>query len=174
MQKYPFCVPFLYNGIINHALGLLPPPGQVSEKIVGRSWLPDERGDDYCKSITDIFPLDKIIDNLNDMAEKWQNGLELLAEGIGSLDNVNAKIEYGNAFIIGKSFVAAANLYSIYKLKLNWNGESVKKYDILADKHKNILKQALPYVHQDSAQGFHIEGQFYSFNEKIIQKIIES
>ena len=100
--------------------------------------------------------------------------MELLAEGIGSLDNVNAKIEYGNAFIIGKSFVAAANLYSIYKLKLNWNENSIKEYSNLANKHKNILKEALPYVKQDSAQGFHIEGQFYSFSPEIMEKIINS
>ncbi|MBR1965468.1 MAG: hypothetical protein IKA22_02545 [Lentisphaeria bacterium] len=174
MQKYPFCVPFLYNGIINHSLGLLPPPGKVSEKTVGRSWLPDERGDDYRESVTDIFPLEKIIDNLNDIAEKWNNGMELLAEGIGSLDNVNAKIEYGNAFIIGRIFSAAANLYSIYKLKLNWNENSIKEYSNLANKHKNILKEALPYVKQDSAQGFHIEGQFYSFSPEIMEKIINS
>ena len=174
MQKYPFCIPFLYNGIINHALGLLPSPGKVGSKTVGRSWLPDERGDDYQQSVTDLFPLDKIIDNLNDIAEKWQRGMALLAEGIGCLDAENARIEYGNAFIVGKSFAAASNLYSIYKLKLHWDENSIEKYNMLAGKHKDILKEALPYVKQDSAQGFHIEGQFYSFNEKIMQEIIGS
>lgn len=174
MKKYPFCVPFIYNGVINHSLGLLPPPGKVSEKTVGRSWLPDERGDDYRESITDIFPLDKIIDSLHDMAEKWQTGMDLFQQSIGSLKNKNAEIEYGNAFIVGSILSAAANLYTIYRLKLNWSESSAAEYKTLADKHKKILQAALPYVKNDPVQGFHLEGQFYSFNADIMEKLINS
>ena len=174
MQNYPFCVPFIYTGVINHSLGLLPPPGKVGEKTVGRSWLPDERGDDYRESITDIFPLDKIIDSLNAMAQKWQNGMELLTQSIGNNNDRHSETEYGNAFIIGKIIEAAANLYEIYRLKLNWQEDSMPVYQNLASKHKKILQSALPYVRKDPVQGFHLEGQFYSFNPEIMEKIINS
>lgn len=173
MQKYPFCVPFIYKGVINHSLGLLPPPGPVSGKTVGRSWLPDERGDDYHESITDIFPLDNIIDNMNYMADKWSEGVALLYEGIGKLEDNNSIIEYGNAVIIGKMFAAAANLYAIYRLKLDWNKNSENQYAILVKKQMELIKSALPYVKNDPLQGFHIEGQFYSFNAKIMENILQ-
>lgn len=174
MQKYPFCVPFLYAGVLNHSIGLLPPAGPVSDKLVGRSWLPDERGDDYRESVSDIFPLNTIIDNLNDIAQKWEKGMNLFAEGIGSLESKNAKIEYGNAFIVGKCFAAAANLYEIYRLKLNWNENSMSEYEKMAAKQKEFVRAALPYVKNDPAQGFHIEGQFYSFNAEIMEKLIQA
>ncbi len=174
MSVFPFNVPFIYDGVLNHAIGLLPPPGPVSGKIVGRSWLPDERGDDYRHSVTEEYRLDAIIERMSSIANNWQQAMKLLNEGIGSLNDEHSKIEYGNAVIVGCIWAATANLYKIYKLKLNWNDDSMPEYNKLAGTAKDIIRTALPYVKQDPRQGFHIEGRFYSFNAEIMEAILNS
>ncbi len=172
MEFYPFCVPFLYNAPVNHALALLPEPGPISNGIVGRSWLPDERGDDYSQSVTSLFPLEQIISRMAALASEWERGVESLRNGIAHLTSLPAASEYGNAVICGGLWKSAEILYRIYSLKRNWRESHLPEYRRLADAQKENIRRVLPFVERDLRQGLHLEGRFYSFCPESMKKIL--
>ena len=164
-MDYPFCVPFLYDSPVNHSLALIPEPGPLSGKPVGRSWLPDERGDVYPEPAE--FPLEKLIRRLGTLAEHWKAGVELLREALGT-----AHRDFINAAICGLVWQSVFHLYQIYRLRKNWNDALLPEYRILEKSELAVAEEALPLVAADTEQGWHIEGNFHSFSPELIEKKI--
>ena len=164
MEEYPFTIPFLYVGPQNHALGLIPRMGPLSGKKVGRSFLPDERGDSFIDSETEEFPLDEIIRRLEKMSDIWKTGTDFLKETLPANHP-----DLGNALICGAAWKSACNLYQIYRLRKNWNDSMRNEWIQLARKELENAEAVLPFVEADPEQGWHIEGDFYSFNAEMIR-----
>ena len=169
MEQYPFSIPILYTGPQNHSLALIPGKGPLSGKKVGRSFLPDERGDSFIDSESKEFPLDEIIRRFGLMAEIWKKGTDLLLETLPA-DN----LDLGNALICGAVWKSAFNMFRIYRLRKSWNDSMTGEWLGIIREELNVAESVLPYVENDPEQGWHIEGDFYSFNaEKIRKKISE-
>ncbi len=168
MNLYPFSVPFLYSSIVNHALGLIPKPGPLDGKKLGRSHLPDERGDDYSSSITPEFPLPEIIRRLELMAKIWSNGTECLRDSFINCSSGHAFLEYGNAVICGAVWKSSAILYRIYEIKKEWDEGKRTEYERLLNEHLANRTGIIPYLRADPRQGYHLEGRFYAFSMKMI------
>ena len=169
MEFYPFTVPFLYVGPQNHSLALIPEKGPLSGKKVGRSFLPDERGDSYIDSETEEFPLDEIIRRFGIMAEIWEKGVALLRDAMPK-DHV----DFGNAVICGAVWKSVYNMFRIYRLRKQWCDAMSEEWLEIVNSELSVVEYVLPYVEADPQQGWHIEGDFYSFNAELIRKKIET
>ena len=167
MEQYPFSIPVLYSGPQNHSLALIPGKGTLSGKKVGRSFLPDERGDSFIDSESEEFPLDEIIRRFGLMAEIWKKGTDLLLETLPA-DNR----DLGNALICGAVWKSAFNMFRIYRLRKSWNDSMTGEWLRIIREELNVAEFVLPYVEKDPEQGWHIEGDFYSFNAEMIRKKI--
>ena len=167
MEQYPFSIPFLYNSPINHVLGLIPRPGILDGRSVGRSWLPDERGDSYHNCITPVFPLEDIIARLERMTVLWDQGLRILEKELDT-----ASPEYVNAAVCGAVWHSGVNMFKIYQLRLKWCDDALPQYRQLVQKELENTERALPFVLLDPEQGWHIEGDFHSFSVDILKKKI--
>ena len=130
--------------------------------------MPDERGDSYIDSETAEFPLDEIIRRLGFMAEIWEKGTCLLQETLSSDHQ-----DLGNAAICGAVWKSAYNMFRIYKLRKQWDDSMTGAWLEIAKEELQIAEFVLPYVEADPEQGWHIEGDFYSFNAELIRKKIE-
>ena len=169
MEQYPFTVPFLYVGPQNHSLALIPKKGPLSGKKIGRSFLPDERGDSYIDSETEEFPLDEIIRRMEILAEIWKKGTDLLRETLPA-DHP----DLGNAVICGAVWKSTFNMFRIYRLRKHWDDVMTAEWLEIVKEELNVAESVLPYVEADPQQGWHIEGDFYSFNGEMIRKKIQA
>ena len=167
MEQYPFCIPFLYGSPLNHTLGLIPHPGVLDGRSIGRSWLPDERGDSYDGSITPEFPLEAVIARLEKMAVLWDRGMKILAKELDT-----ASLEYVNAAICGAVWHSGANMFKIYQLRLKWSEDALAQYRQLVQQELENTERILPFVQLDSEQGWHLEGDFHSFSAEILKQKI--
>ena len=167
MEHYPFTIPFLYSGPQNHSLALIPEMGPLSGKKIGRSFLPDERGDSYIDSETAEFPLDEIIDRLSKVAGIWATGTDLLRETLPE-----DHIDLGNALICGAAWQSACNMFRIYRMRKSWDDSMKAEWMNIVRRELCVAESVLPYVERDPEQGWHIEGDFYSFNAEMIRKKI--
>ncbi len=166
-ESYPFSNPFLYFSPVNHTLALIPQPGKLSGKPVGRSWLPEERGDVYPEP--EEFPLDDLIGRLKRMAEIWKKGVQLLGEAIGK-DHP----DYVNAAICGAIWQSGYQMYCIYRLRKNWKESMLPEYAALAKAELALSEEILPFVAMDPEQGWHIEGDYHAFSKIMIEKKIQA
>jgi hypothetical protein len=172
MNNYPFCIPYLYAGPTNYALGFISHPAPLNSKSAGRSWLMDERGDDLSGAIGD-FSLDEIITGFNLIAIKWHEGVELLKLALADTDSEHATAEIANAEVCGAAFRSTWNLFRIYKLRLDWNETKLSEYNKISKNELDNLKHVLPYIEHDKRFGYHSEAHGYMFNAEMIrQKII--
>jgi hypothetical protein len=171
MNSYPFCIPYLYAGPTNYALGFISHPEPLTGKSAGRSWLMDERGDDLSGAIAD-FSLDEIIAGFELVAAKWRDGVELLKLALTGLDNEHATAEVANAEVCGGAFRSTWNLFRFYKLRLDWDETKLPAYKQISEDELDNLKQVLPYVEQDKRFGYHSEAHDYMFNAEMIKKKI--
>ena len=169
MENYPFTVPFLYSGPQNHSLALIPQKGPLSGTKVGRSCLPDERGDSYIDSETEEFPLDEIISRFGKVSEIWERGVAFLQETMPE-----DHIDLGNAVICGAVWKSVSNMFRIYRLRKQWCDSMTGEWLELVKAELNVMEYVLPYVEADPQQGWHIEGDFYSFNAELIRKKIKT
>lgn len=168
MNLYPFSVPFLYSSIVNHALGLIPKPGPLNGEKIGRSHLPDDRGDDYSDSVTSEFPLSEIIRRLELMTTIWLKGTECLKDSFKNCSSKHARLEYGNAVICGAIWKSSAILYRIYEMKKKWNEGKRAEYERLLNEHLANRTIIIPYLRADPRQGYHLEGRFQAFSVQMI------
>ena len=167
MEIYPFTIPFLYVGPQNHSLALIPGKGPLSGKIIGRSFLPDERGDSYIDSETEEFPLNELIRRLGLMAEIWDKGTVLLRESLPG-DHP----DLGNAIICGAAWKSTSNMFRIYRLRKQWHDAMTDEWIKIVKEELQVAESVLPYVEADPLQGWHVEGDFYSFNAEMIREKI--
>lgn len=166
MERHPFCIPYLYDGPVNLALSLIPEMGKLSGKRVGRSWLPDERGDVYPEPKE--YPLEEdLIPRLKDVYTVWNEGVEKMRLALGEENK-----DYQNAAICGAAWESCYYLYRIYALKKNWDDSKVEEFKHLAALDLAVAERALPYVKADPEQGWHIEGDFRAFSAELVEKKI--
>lgn len=163
MERHPFCIPFLYDGPVNHTLALIPAPGRLSGKSVGRSWLPDERGDVYIEPAG--FP--DLMSRLKDLKDIWARGVEKLRTALGEDHK-----DFQNAAICGGAWASLYNMYRIYFLKKEWDDSKLDEFKRLCSVELDIVEKVLPWVAADPEQGWHIEGNFHSFDRELLEKKI--
>jgi len=173
MEIFPFQVPFLYNAPVNHALGLLPGPGPLDGRTVGRSWLPDPRGDDFRECLTKTFPLDDIIERFHQISVRWETGVRQMEQAFAEIVSEQSQMELGNARICGAVWKSTEYLFRIYKLKKEWKNSLLPDYEYWERKHLENLESILPSLEKDPRQGLHLEGNFYSFSAEKIHRILQ-
>ena len=180
MEYFPFTIAFLYNGAHSHTLGYaaMYKMAPTSGMPAGRSWQPDERGDDLeisYKMNSTQFSLDDVIERIGKMAVIWQGGTDLMSaafEGGRDLDPERVKGELGNAKICGAIWRSTENTYKIYRLRRNWSEEQTQEFLEITSDELAILKQVIPDVEHDPRQGYHLEPQAHLFSaETICRKI---
>ena len=170
MDCYPFCIHFLYFSPLNYTLSLLFQPGPLSLGSVGRSWLPDPRGDDLADSIKD-FSLEEIISGLEQVAELWSKGGRSLESGLLHCSSQLASSELNNAALCECIFKSAVNSYRFYKLKKHWRGtDDLPEFRRLLSLELKIVEAASPLTVNDVRQGFHVEGYTYMFNTQLLKE----
>jgi len=169
MEYFPFSIAFLYHGAHSHTLAYaeMYRPAPLSGEPAGRSWQPDERGDELANSYQldhHEFTLDDLIERLGNVADVWQSGLCQMQEALRNISGDHAEEEIGNAIICGAVWRSTENTYKIYRLRQNWNDSLKEQFLQIAEDELAILGEVLPFVERDARQGFHAEPQFYMFN----------
>jgi hypothetical protein len=173
LDEYPFNMSLLYAGPLNFALAYwLPPQKIIGDKKLGRSWLMDERGDDFSDSIKEIN-LEDTIECLERMAAKWDQGLAFYHKVFSGKTRQEAMEEYSTAVITGCCFKSACNVYKLYGLCSTWNDSLQQEYHKLCTDELANCKKALPFLTWDKRCGFHSECQGYQFDENKVQVKIE-
>lgn len=173
MEYFPFTIAFLYHGAHSHTLAYhqIYRMAALTGKPAGRSWMPDERGDDLDNSFNlhhTQFTLDDIIERVGKLAVAWQAGVSLMREALRGSDGDRAKTELGNATLCGAIWRSTENTYKIYRLRKNWSDACIKAFQEIASDELEILGEALPFVAQDRRQGVHLEPQAEMFNPATI------
>ena len=173
MNSFPFCIPYLYFGPTNYAIALIPRPGPLAGKSVGRSHLLDKRGDDLSGAIAE-FSLDEIIEGFKILSEKWRDGAALLNAGLNMVDNRHAREELANAEVCAGAFRSTYNIFCTYKLRKAWNADKLPEYlKCVADELANV-KRALPFIEKDKRFGYHSEAHGYMFDAAAVKEKIKA
>jgi hypothetical protein len=184
MDYYPFCIPFIYSGPLNYTLAYpeMWIPGKLNGKSAGHSWLLAERGDDLSAVYdhvsggmkeSEIFSLDEIIVRIDKLASAWAPALSDLASSLKGCSGSKAGNEIGNAAICGAVWKSTANTFKIYRLRLNWKDSLLPEFMKSVDDELKVLEKVLPYVENDTRQGYHAEAHGYMFNADGIKNKIK-
>ncbi|MBO5723599.1 MAG: hypothetical protein J6S58_02095, partial [Lentisphaeria bacterium] len=137
----------------------------LSGKPVGRSHLPDERGDVYPEP--QEFTKDDFMTRLNDVRDVWMEGLAKIRKALGEDHK-----DFQNAAICSAAFESLCNMYEIYFMKKEWDDSKMEDFKAHCRTELAIVEKVLPYVAADPEQGWHVEGNFHSFSEELIEKKI--
>jgi len=177
MEYFPFSIAFLYHGAHPHTLAYkeMYAAGPLTGRPAGRSWQPDERGDELANSyMLDHyeFTCADIVERLGKLAAAWRTGVMLMREALGGDGSKNALDELGNAVVCGAVWRSAENTYKIYQLRKSWDDSKMEEFRRVAEDELEVLETVLPHVERDPRQGYHAEPHFHMFNaEKIRAKI---
>ena len=162
MDSYPFCIPFMYYGPLNHAVQLPIEPGPLSDVPCGRSWMRDERGDVLPDSFKE-YTHAEVVEGLGEVTRQWQMGVELLARGVSGSRSVHAREELNTARVAGHCFRSGWNLYRAYPLRKSWKPSLIKALRPVMRDEREHLAELLPLVVADPRQGYHSECQHRMF-----------
>lgn len=177
LEYFPFSIAFLYHGAHSHTLAYkeMYVPGPLTAKIAGRSWMPDERGDELANSYMldhTEFTCAELVERIGKVAAVWETGVALMRQSLTGLSGQTAADELGNAVICGAVWRSTENTYKIYQLRQNWDEAKRERFLRIVEDELDILRMVLPYVERDPHQGYHAEPHFYMFNpDKIRAKI---
>lgn len=186
MDNYPFCIPYLYYGPTNFSFVLPTEPGSLSGKLVGRSWMIDERGDELGEQVlgkegedeksefySDYSP-DVLADCFAKITSVWHDGLLELRKALASCSHRHAVEELNTAAVCYHSFRSTRNFLKIYCLRRKWDKGMLPEYrNIIRDELEN-LKEVLLFVESDDRFGYHIEAHGYQYDaERISKRIAE-
>ncbi len=167
MESFPFNMPMLYRGPMNFALVLPIRPAPLTGKPLGRSWLPDKRGDDL--PVVD-YSLAEITEGFGRLTERWEAATDLLACGLAGCRGRAAREELVNARVAGHCFRSTWNLYRAWPVRREWRpGRAAELLPILQDE-RDHLARALPLVAGDARMGFHSECQYRMFTAEGIRR----
>ena len=168
-HSYPFSLSFLYAGPCNWALKKIPYPAPLANTPGGRSWLPDPRGDRLEESMID-FSLNEIIRGFSEIVPIWEQGVNLLHQGLRFSSSPHVSQELGSAEICLAAWKSVLALYRIYQLRLHWNDTKRPEYDAIIRSERENLYRVLPYVAADPRQGYHAEAHAYMFSAQELQE----
>ena len=115
------------------------------------------------------FSLPELIGAYAKCAAVWMSGVLLLEAG---LENCDDRLELGNAVICGMCWTSTENALRAYALRLEWNPGKIHEFRHIVNAELEVLRTVLPYVENDSRQGFHAEAGCRLFDpERIRAKI---
>jgi len=169
MDSYPYCTPFLYWGPLNYALAHPIEPGPLRKEPVGRSWMPDERGDELEASFGP-YTLSEIIQGLCALTRTWEHAVELLERALAGCEATTARQELDTARVAGHCFHSGWNLYRAYRLRKQWSPSKLDALLSIVRDEQAHLAQVLPIVAADRRMGFHSECQHYMFTASAIRR----
>lgn len=182
IELYPHCIPWLYHGPSNWALGYFAPEGRLDAPC-GRSWRPEiKRGDDLSTAIpiSSIYQVDTLIGRYDAMVALLEEGLRHFDAGM-TVPSQHTLEEKATAHTMYACFRSTRNLLKIYKEKSTRGSCSGAIYrNIMADEFDNV-SAVLPFVASDMRQGFHSEAQEYMFSadtisqkKRVLQEVLDS
>ena len=188
---YPFTVQMLYIGPHNDA-----PARRLSlhyeGKPTGRSWMPDETGDDLgpCLQANKVelesFTLDDVIDGFTRMRDRWEAGLadyapalETPGERATDGQRRHCREELGCARMIGIQIRSIVNVFRFYREQMRVIREcgltppcdlppDPALLAIMREEIANV-EHALPLVEADRRLGFHPDVQGYKYDARLIR-----
>ena len=171
MDTYPFCIPFLYYSPLNYAVAQAIEPGPLDEKPVGRSWMPDRRGDEL-KDSFGPYALREIIRGLGTLTQAWWRGVACLERGLLGCKAPAAQEELNSVCMAGHCFRSGWNLYRAYRFRRKWSSSHLKPLRAIMCDEREHLADALHVAASDRRMGFHSECQRYLFTASGIRKKI--
>lgn len=151
-QRYPFSIPFIYNGPINYATVY---PFKIDAGRIGTipSWRPlprDENGylkvGDNIETWIEPFSPEEFIKQMETMADEWKKGIEVLEKGLKVGTNKNFQREIDIAKHIYFSFRSTANIVKFYVHLREYNE---KKEGRSKEKIIDILRKELELTEAD-------------------------
>lgn len=171
MDCYPFSIPFLYSGPANFAFILPMEPAPLTGKLVGRSWLLDERGDDMSAALTD-YSIEEIIASFEQLSALWHEGMETFRTAVGN--STPAMDETATVRVCYHMFRSIVNFCKVYHLRKHWNDGLLPAYQVVITDEIANLEEVLPILEHDSRFGYHIEAHGYQYTATAIRKKLES
>jgi len=177
MEYYPFCIPLIYNGPMNHTLAYteMYVPGKLTGKKAGPGHYIVDRGDDLSDTFeqdTAVFPLDEIITRFDKLKIAWDDVLDDYIAALASCPAPEAAREVGSGAICGAVWHSTANTYKVFRLRRDWDKSLRNEFmDIVRDELE-VLPRVLPYVEADSRQGYHGEARGHMFDPQSIKNKI--
>jgi hypothetical protein len=172
MDHYPFSTAFLYSGPANFTFILPIQPAPLTGKSMGRSWMMDERGDDFVPALTGTT-VDETIERLAALAAIWQEGVPGYRAALkGGSGSPHALDELRTAEICGLTFRSLWNHLRIYRLRLNWKPTCLGDYRALVREELDVLRAALPILRADSRFGYHSEARGYQYDAAGVERQI--
>lgn len=171
MDCYPFSIPFLYAGPTNFAFILPLQPAPLTDKLVGRSWLMDERGDNMSNAIFG-YTIEEIVAGFEQLTVIWLEGLKIFRDAVANCAHSHAKEELNTATVCYHAFRSTANFCKIYRLRSQWNDSMMPEYRAIISDELENLQAVLPVLQQDSRFGYHIEAHGYQYDASgVVEKI---
>ena len=169
MDHYPFCIPFMYFGPVNHAVQLPIQAGPLSDVPCGRSWMRDRRGDVLPDAFKE-YTYAEVVKGLGEVARQWAVGADLLAKGLADSQSDHAREELNTARVAGHCFHSCWNLYRAYPLRKAWKASHKKTLRPILEDEREHLTRLLPIVVADKRQGYHSECQHRMFTPSGIRR----
>jgi hypothetical protein len=185
-EQYPFSIPMLYNGPHNDA-----PARRLSlrfeGKPAGRSWMPDEAGDDFTGVLQD-FDIDDVVAGYSQMRDEWLAALPAYEAALENKDpdltpeqQRHRREELSTARMLGVQIASITNVFRFARER----GRIMKDRGLVApcdlprdpalltimrDEIANAAR-ALPLVEADARLGFHDDCGYKYNAAKIREKI---
>lgn len=164
MDHYPFSTAFLYSGPANFSFILPVEPGPLTGRSMGRSWMIDERGDDFEPALVGTT-VEEALERLEALAGLWTAAMPgyraALRDGTAG---PHASEELRTAEICGFSFRSLWNHLRIYRLRKAWSPDRASEYRALVREELEVLRAALPILRADPRFGYHSEARGYQYD----------
>jgi len=155
LECYPATVDFIKFGPVNFPFILPWISGPLlSGKVVGRSWVQEERGDELNMALKSMG-LDDIIAQLEKVCVLWDEGVVLLEGATALCHHLRVTAEMNSVKVSGLAFHSALNFCKVYRLRRSWRSEMMTEYRQLAFNEVQILRQVLPLLDSDPRMGYH-------------------
>lgn len=189
-SNYPFFVQLLYFGVHNDAPAR-PLSLRYEGKPTGRSWCPDERGDDLSQALgafySDVsnFSLNEVIDGYTAIRDGWDAALPAYE---AALDALIADAEYRHhraeelsvARMLAVQFRSIVNVFRFYREQqrvmtehhLTAPCDLPRDPALLAIMREELdnARRALPLVDADPRLGWHQDVNGYQYNGMLIRE----
>lgn len=164
MDHYPFSTAFLYSGPANFTFVLPVEPGPLTGRSMGRSWMLDERGDDFEPALVGTTA-GETVERLEALAALWAGAMPGYREALrNGAAGPHAAEELRTAEICGLTFRSLWNHLRLYRLRKDWTPAKAPEYRALVRSELEVLRAALPILREDPRFGYHSEARGYQYD----------
>ena len=171
MNHYPFCIPFLYWSPTNYAVARPIEPSPLDCKPVGRSWMPDRRGDGLDETYG-VFTHREVTEGLEQLSRIWDKGVRLFEQGTHDCTCAHAAEEMNTVRVAASCFHSTWNLYRAYPIRKNWQPANIKCLRPIMEDELAHLVHIVPILKVDKRMGYHSECQHFQFTHGMVQRKI--